>query len=278
MKNYFKITFLLTFISTAMLAQTISNNPFFEEWNTAFQTPPFSKIKNEHFLPALEEGIKQQRAELEQIINNPDSPTFQNTIAALEKSGKLLTKVTRVFFNLTSANTNDELQKTAEIITPQLTKLNNDIYLNEKLYQRIKTIYDQREKLNLNKEELRLLENYYTDFTRAGIGLSEDKKTRLREINEQLSSLQLKFGDNLRKETNALGLVIDKREDLIGLPEAVIKAAAELAEANGLKGKWAFNLQRPSWTPFLQYSRKRELREKLYNAYINRGNNNNEFD
>ncbi len=278
MKTYFKIIFLLTFISTAMLAQTISNNPFFEEWNTPFQTPPFSKIKNEHFLPALEEGIKQQRAELEQIINNSDSPTFQNTIAALEKSGKLLTKVNRVFFNLTSANTNDELQKVAEIITPQLTKLNNDIYLNENLYQRIKAIYDQRESLNLNKEELRLLENYYTDFTRAGIGLSEDKKTRLREINEQLSSLQLKFGDNLRKETNALGLVIDKQEDLIGLPEAVIKAAAELAEANGLKGKWAFNLQRPSWTPFLQYSQKRELREKLYNAYINRGNNNNEFD
>lgn len=266
MKTYFKIIFLLTFISTAMLAQTISNNPFFEEWNTPFQTPPFSKIKNEHFLPALEEGIKQQRAELEQIINNPASPTFQNTINALEKSGKLLTKVTRVFFNLTSANTNDELQKVAEIITPQLTKLNNDIYLNENLYQRIKAIYDQRESLNLNKEELRLLENYYTDFTRAGIGLSEDKKTRLREINEQLSSLQLKFGDNLRKETNVLGLVIDKQEDLIGLPEAVIKAAAELAEANGLKGKWAFNLQRPSWTPFLQYSQKRELREKLYKA------------
>lgn len=278
MKTYFKLIFLLTFISTAMLAQTISNNPFFEEWNTPFQTPPFSKIKNEHFLPALEEGIKQQRAELEQIINNPASPTFQNTINALEKSGKLLTKVSRVFFNLTSANTNDELQKVAEIITPQLTKLNNDIYLNENLYQRIKTIYDQRESLNLNKEELRLLENYYTDFTRAGIGLSEDKKTRLREINEQLSSLQLKFSDNLRKETNALGLVIDKQEDLIGLPEAVIKAAAELAEANGLKGKWAFNLQRPSWTPFLQYSQKRELREKLYKAYINRGNNNNEFD
>ncbi|MBI5661648.1 MULTISPECIES: M3 family metallopeptidase [Ignavibacterium] len=278
MKTYLNGIFLIIFTSTIMFAQTISNNPFFGEWNTPFQTPPFSKIKNEHFLPALEEGIKQQRAELEQIINNQDPPTFQNTIAALEKSGKLLTKVSRVFFNLTGANTNDELQKVAEIITPQLTKLNNDIFLNEKLYQRIKTIYDQREELNLNKEELRLLENYYIDFKRAGIGLGEDKKSRLREINEQLSSLQLKFSDNLRKETNSLGLVIDKQEDLIGLPEAVIKAAAELAETNGLKGKWAFNLQRPSWTPFLQYSQKRELREKLYKAYINRGNNNNEFD
>lgn len=278
MKKLFSTFFLTIFFLTNMLAQTISNNPFFEEWNTPFQTPPFSKIKNEHFLPALEEGIKQQRAELEQIINNSEPPTFQNTIAALEKSGKLLTKVTRVFFNLTGANTNDELQKVAEKITPELTKLNNDIYLNEKLYQRIKTIYDEKDKLNLFKEELRLLDNYYSDFTRAGIGLTEEKKARLREINQQLSSLQLKFGDNLRKETNALGLVIDKEEDLIGLPEAVIKAASELAEANGLKGKWAFNLQRPSWTPFLQYSQKRELREKLYKAYINRGNNNNEFD
>jgi peptidyl-dipeptidase Dcp len=278
MKKLFSTFFLTIFFLTNMLAQTISNNPFFEEWNTPFQTPPFSKIKNEHFLPALEEGIKQQRAELEQIINNSEPPTFQNTIAALEKSGKLLTKVTRVFFNLTGANTNDELQKVAEKITPELTKLNNDIYLNEKLYQRIKTIYDEKDKLNLSKEELRLLDNYYSDFTRAGIGLTEEKKARLREINQKLSSLQLKFGDNLRKETNALGLVIDKEEDLIGLPEAVIKAASELAEANGLKGKWAFNLQRPSWTPFLQYSQKRELREKLYKAYINRGNNNNEFD
>ncbi|WP_337873247.1 M3 family metallopeptidase [Ignavibacterium sp.] len=276
-KNFFTI-FLITSLIISMRAQTISNNPFFEEWNTPFQTPPFSKIKNEHFLPALEEGIKQQRAELELIINNSETPTFQNTIAALEKSGKLLTKVTRVFFNLTSANTNEELQKTAEKITPELTKLNNDIYLNEKLYKRIKTVYDEKEKLNLSKEELRLLDTYYSDFTRAGIGLSEDKKSRLREINQQLSSLQLKFGDNLRKETNALGLDIDKEEDLIGLPDAVIKAASELAEANGLKGKWAFNLQRPSWTPFLQYSQRRDLREKLYKAYINRGNNNNEFD
>lgn len=278
MKKLLFTLFLTIFYLTNMLAQNISNNPFFEEWNTPFQTPPFSKIKNEHFLPALEEGIKQQRAELDLIVNNPEPPTFHNTIAAFEKSGKLLSKVSRVFFNLTSANTNDEIQKVAEKITPELTKLNNDIYLNEKFYQRIKTIYDEKDKLTLSKEELRLLENYYSDFTRAGIGLSEEKKTRLREINQQLSSLQLKFGDNLRKETNALGLVIDKEEDLIGLPEAVIKSASELADANGLKGKWAFNLQRPSWTPFLQYSQKRELREKLYKAYINRGNNNNEFD
>lgn len=268
---------LLTFIglNSFMLAQS---NPFFEEWNTPFQTPPFSKIKNEHFLPAFEEGIKQQRQELEQILNNTEAPNFNNTIGALERSGKLLSKVSRVFFNLSSANSNEEIQKVAEKITPELSKLNNDIYLNEKLYQKIKVLYDKKDKLNLNTEEHKLLEEYYKDFTRAGVGLTEDKKNRLREINQQLSSLQLKFGENLRKETNAIALVIDKKEDLIGLPESVIKAAEELAKANGMTGKWAFNLQRPSWTPFLQYSQKRNLREIVYKAYINRGNNNNQFD
>lgn len=254
------------------------SNPFFEQWNTPFETPPFSKIKNEHFLPAFEEGIKQQRAELEQILNNTETPNFNNTIGALERSGKLLSKVSRVFFNLSSANSNEEIQKVAEKITPELSKLNNDIYLNEKLFEKIKIVYERKNSLNLNAEENKLLEEYYKDFTRAGIGLSEDKKNRLREINQQLSSLQLKFGENLRKETNAIALVIEKEEDLIGLPESVIKAASELAEASGLKGKWAFNLQRPSWTPFLQYSQKRNLREIVYKAYINRGNNDNEFD
>lgn len=254
------------------------SNPFFEEWDTPFQTPPFSKIKNEHFLPAFEEGIKQQRLELEAILNNTEQPSFNNTIGALERSGKLLSKVSRVFFNLSSANSNEVIQKVAEKITPELSKLSNDIYLNEKLYQKIKVLYDKKDNLSLTTEEQKLLEEYYKDFTRAGIGLSEDKKNRLREINQQLSSLQLKFGENLRKETNAIALVIDKEEDLVGLPESVIKSASTLAEANNLKGKWAFNLQRPSWTPFLQYSQKRNLREIVYKAYINRGNNNNEFD
>ncbi len=237
-----------------------------------------SKIKNEHFLPAFEEGIKQQRLELEQILNNSEEPNFNNTIAALEKSGKLLSKVSRVFFNLSSANSNDEIQKVAGKITPELSKLNNAIYLNEKLYEKIKIVYEKRDALKLTAEEYKLLEEYYKDFTRAGIGLNEEKKARLKEINQQLSSLQLKFGENLRKETNAIALVIENKDDLIGLPESVIKSASELAEANGMKGKWAFNLQRPSWTPFLQYSQKRNLREFVYKAYINRGNNNNEFD
>ena len=276
------ICFLVLFIgvlSFNMSAQTMNNdNPFFNEYTTPFQTPAFDQIRNEHFLPAFEEGIKLERAELDVIINNTDKPTFENTIAALEKCGKLLTKVSRVFFNLNGSNSNDEMQKVAEKITPELSKLNNDIYLNETLFKKIKSINDEKDKLNLTSEELKVLDNYFTDFVRNGIGLDADKKDRLRKINEELSLLSLKYGNNLRKETNALGLVIDNKDDLIGLPDAVIQGAGELAKLNGMEGKWAFNLQRTSFTPFLQYSEKRDLREKLYKAYINRGNNNNEYD
>ncbi len=275
----YSIILFIGLLSINLSSQTMNNdNPFFSEYKTPFQTPPFDQIKLEHYLPAFEEGIKIKRAELDAIINNPDQPTFENTIAAIEKSGELLTKVSRVFFNINGSNGNDETQKIAETITPGLSKLSNDIYLNEKLFQRIKSINDEKEKLNLSSEELKVLDNYYTDFVRNGIGLDEEKKSRLKQINEELSMLSLRFGDNLRKETNALGLVIDNKDDLVGLPDAVIQGAAELAKQNGLEGKWAFNLQRPSFTPFLQYSEKRDLREQLYNAYLMRGNNNNEYD
>jgi len=254
------------------------DNPFFSEYTTPFQTPPFDKIKNEHFLPAFEEGIKIKRAEVESVINNTDAPTFENTIEALEKSGKLLNKVSSVFFNLNGSKSNEALQKVAETITPELSKLNNDIYLNEKLFQRIKSINDEKDNLNLTAEQLVVLDNYYKDFVRNGVGLDAEKKNRLRKINEDISMLSLKFADNLRKETNAIGLVIDNKEDLAGLPDAVIQGAAALAKQNGFDGKWAFNLQRPSFIPFLQYSENRDLREKLYKAYLKRGNNNNEFD
>ncbi|HQF42230.1 MAG TPA: M3 family metallopeptidase [Ignavibacteriaceae bacterium] len=279
--KYF-ICSLILFIgimSADIQSQTANNdNPFFTEYTTPFQTPPFDKIKIEHYLPAFEEGIKIKRAEVEAIINNPDKPTFENTIAAIEKSGKLLRKVSSVFFNLSGSDGNDETQKIAETITPELSKLNNDIFLNEKLYQRVKAINDEKDNLNLTAEQLKVLDNYYSDFVRNGIGLDDVKKARLKEINQEISMLSLKFGDNLRKETNAIALVIDNKDDLIGLPDVAIQSASELAEHNGLKGKWAFNLQRTSFTPFLQYSEKRNLREKLYKAYLMRGNNNNEFD
>ena len=280
MKYSFYLLIILFFVvQSNMNAQTTpSDNPFFSEYSTPFQTPPFDKIKNEHYLPAFEEGIKVKRSELDVILNNSDKPTFTNTIEALEKSGRLLDKVSRVFFNISGSNSNDEIQKIAETITPELSKLNNDIYLNENLFARIKIINDEKEKLNLTPEQLKVLDNYYSDFKRNGIDLDAEKKDRLRKINDELSMSSLKFGDNLRKETNSLGLVIDNQEDLEGLPDAVIKNAAELAKQNGLEGKWAFNLQRPSFTPFLQYSEKRGLREKLYKAYLSRGNNNNGND
>ncbi len=275
----FSVVLSIGVMSANMQAQTMNNdNPFFKEYTTPFQTPPFDQIKDEHYLSAFEEGINVKRTELDAIINNQEKPTFKNTIEAIEKSGELLTKVSRVFFNVNGSNSNDNLQKVAETITPELSKLNNDIYLNEKLFQRIKSINDEKEKLNLTTEQLKVLDNYYTDFVRNGIGLHEEKKSRLRKINEELSMLSLKFGDNLRKETNAIGLFINNKDDLIGLPDAAIQGAAELANQNGLEGQWAFNLQRSSFTPFLQYSEKRELREKLYKAYLMRGNNNNEFD
>lgn len=258
--------------------EIIMDNPFFSEYTTPFQTPPFDKIKNEHFLPAFEEGIKIKRFEVESIINNTEAPTFENTIEALEKSGKLLNKVSSVFFNLNGSNSNEVLQKVAETITPELSKLNNDIYLNEKLFQKIKSINDQKNNLNLTQEQLVVLDNYYKDFVRNGVALDAEKKNRLRKINEDLSMLSLKFADNLRKETNAIGLLIENKEDLAGLPDAVVQGAAALAKQNGFDGKWAFNLQRPSFIPFLQYSDNRSLREKLYKAYLKRGNNNNEFD
>jgi len=254
------------------------NNPFFNEWKTPFQTPPFNEIKNEHFLPAIEEGIKREKAEIEIIINNNEKPTFKNTIEAIEKNGEFLERVTRVFGGLTGANTNDELQKIARITTPMLTKHRDDISLNEKLFERINSIYQEKDKLKLTPEQKNVLENYYTNFVRSGANLDAAGKSKLRKINEELSNLALKFSENLLKETNAIALVIDKQEDLAGLSEDVINAAAELAKAKKMESKWVFSLQKPSFIPFLQYSQKRELREKIFKAYINRGNNNNEFD
>ncbi len=267
---------------TATFAQqsekSTMENPFFKEWKTPFQTPPFNQIKPEHFLPAIEEGIKREKAEVDAIVNNPQEPTFKNTILPLEKKGEFLRRVNAVFGALNGANTNDELQKINRVTTPMLSKHRDDINLNEKLFERVKTLYNKRDNLKLSAEEKAVIENYYKGYVRNGADLSKENKDKLRKINEELSNLGLKFGENSLKETNAIALVIEKKEDLIGLPEDVIKAASELAKAKKMEGKWAFSLQKPSFQPFLQYSQKRELREKIFKAYINRGNNNNEFD
>jgi peptidyl-dipeptidase Dcp len=280
MKKYFYFLpiLLLSFIFNHK-AQTIkAENPFFNEWKTPFQTPPFSEIKHEHFLPAYEEGIKQQNIEFETIDNNQEKPTFENTVVAIEKSGQLLTKVNKVFSSLNGTDTDDEMQKIAEQSTTMLSKHIDDFYLNEKLFKRIKILYDERETLNLTTEQNRVLENYYIDFVRGGANLNEEEKEQLRKINDELSQLVLKFGDNVRKENNKFELILDNEKDLAGLPDASIQAAKEKAEVKGLNGKWLFTIDKPTLIPFLQFSEKRDLREKMYKAYMNRGNNNDELD
>lgn len=280
-----KKTFLYVLVAGIGLSSCNNNkseqktdNPFFAEYNTPHQTPPFELIKFEHFEPAFTEGIKQGREEIENIANNSEAPTFANTIEAMDKSGKLLSKVSNVFFNLSGSDTNDSIQALSKRLAPELTKYEADINLNEKLFQRIKSLYEQKEQLNLNVEENTLLEKTYKGFVRGGADLDAEKKTKLREIDEKLSLLTLEFGENLLAENNAFEMVIEDEKDLAGLPESVKAAAAETAKEKGQEGKWIFTLDKPSMIPFLQYAENRELRKKIYMGYVGRGNNNNEYD
>lgn len=255
-----------------------ADNPFLSDFDTPFQVPPFDKIKNEHYLPAFKEGMKQHKKEIAAVVDNSSPPTFENTIEALERSGALLTKVDSVFSVLRGVMTSDEMQNIAKEITPLLSGHEDDILLNEKLFKRVKTVYDKKDDLELSPEQAKLLNTYYKEFVRGGANLDTEKKNKLREINEKLSLLSLRFSENILKENNAFKLVIDKKEDLSGLTPVIIDGAAEAAEELGHEGKWVFTLHKPSMLPFLQYSDKRELREKIYKAYINRGNNDNELD
>lgn len=251
---------------------------FFTEFDTKFGVPPFDKISFNDFEPAFMKGIEEQASEIDEIVNNPEEPTFENTIAALDNSGKILGRVSRVFGGLKSAETNDDIQALAVKLSPILSDHSDNINLNEKLFERIKIVHDNAESMDLTAEQLRLLDVYYKRFVRSGIELDETAKTKLRGINKELSALTLKFGNNLLNETNDYKLVIDNEEDLAGLPEGVIAQAAETASANDMAGKWVFTLQKPSWLPFLQYSENRDLREKLYKAMYMRGDNDNSND
>jgi peptidyl-dipeptidase Dcp len=253
-------------------------NPLLTDYNTPFNVPPFDKIKVEHFEPAFEEGMRLQVEEIDAIISNSDAPTFENTILALEYSGRLLAKVSGTYYPLSSANTSPEMQALAQVIAPKLSGHRDNINLNPELFKRIKVVYETKGDFDLNPEQLKLLEKIYDDFVRGGANLPEDKQGRFREINEKLSKLTLQFGDNVLAETNNYKLVIDNEADLAGLPQWLIAAAADVAKNAGMEGKWVFTLHNPSWIPFLQYSEKRELREKLYKAYYERGNNADEND
>lgn len=276
-----KITYLICFAGIIMQSceQTKNtDNPFFSKYDTPFEVPPFDKIQNHHYLPAFREGMKQQEAEIEAIVNNAEAPDFANTIEAMEKSGQLLNKVSYVFFNLQQANTNDSLNAIAEEVTPEITAHGDAVYLNDKLFERIKTVYNNRDNAGLNTEQQMVLKKYYNNFVRGGANLSADDKEKLKKINNELAMLSLKFGDNQLKETNAYRLVIDNPKDLGGLPEGVIAAAAETAKEAGMEGKWVFTLHNPSIMPFLQYADNRDLREQIYKAYINRGSNDNAYN
>jgi peptidyl-dipeptidase Dcp len=253
-------------------------NPLLAEFQTPFGIPPFDKIKESHYMPAIKEGIKQQNAAIEGIIVESEAPSFENTIVALDNSGQLLNKVYAVFNNLVSAHTNDELQRLSKEIEPMLAAHNDEIRMNPKLFTRIKTVYEQRKNLGLNREQERLLEKWHKDFVRSGANLNQEQKKQLKDINQQLSVLSVQFAENVLKENNAFELVIDNKEDLAGLTENLITGAADAANKKGLQDKWLFTIHKPVLIPFLQYAQKRSLREKMFKAYINRGDNNNDLD
>lgn len=258
--------------------QEVETNPFLSEYDTPFGVPPFEQIKPEHYKPAFEQGMKEQIAEIEAIVNNPEAPTFENTIVALDQSGQLLNKVSYVFFGQTNANTNDSLQALSREMSPLLSKHGDDITMNAGLFARVKAVRESADTANLDKEQMKLLDETYKDFVRNGANLDAEKQEQLRKLNTEISSLQVQFGQNMLAETNAFRLVVDKKEDLAGLPANLIASAAETAKADSMEGKWVFTLHNPSIMPFLQYAENRELREKILMGYLNRGNNGNEND
>ena len=249
----------------------LKDNPFMQEWNTPYGVPPFEKIKIEHYLPAFKEGMRQQNEIIDNIVNNTEDPTFGNTIIPLEYSDELLNKVSAVFFNLLECCNSDEMEKLADTLMPLYTQHGDDIMLNDKLFQRVKKVYDNKDKENLNPEQLRLLEETYKGFVRGGANVPADKQARFREINTKLATLTQKFGSNVLKATNGYQLVVDNKEKLAGLTEQQIQNAAELAnEKPETKGKYAFTLDMPTLEPFLMNCQDRNLRKEIWTAYSTR--------
>ena len=269
---------IITSCTTTEQKMKTEENPFFSAYGTPFETAAFDRIKNEHFMPAFRQGIEVHDQEIAAIVADPAAPDFENTIVAFDRSGDLLVNVSNVFYNLTSANTNEELQAIAREVSPVLTNHYDNILLNARLFQRIKAVYEQRAGLDLTVEQSTLLDKIYKQFARGGANLPEDKQAQLREINKELSLLSLQFGDNLLAETNSFKLIIENPDDLAGLPQFVRDAAAAAAKEDSLDGKWLITMHSPSRIPFLQFSARRELREKVLKAYINRGDNNNQYD
>ena len=276
-----KLTGLVAaFLLTTMMNTTHAekgNNPLLQPFQTLHQTVPFSQLKNEHYLPAFEAAIAGAKSEIQSVIENPETPSFENTIEAMEASGKRLAIIRKVFFNLNSAETNDEIQQIAQQVAPMLSEFSNDISLNEALFERVKSVYEQRDRLSLFPEQQTLLENTYQGFVRNGANLDEAGKARYREITSELSKIGLQFQQNVLAETNAFALHLTDEADLSGLPGFVREAAALAAKQKDKDG-WVFTLQYPSYVPFMKYADKRGLREKMQRAFSSKGNQDNEFD
>lgn len=259
-------------------AAPAATNPFFEPSTLPYQLPPFDRITDADYLPAFEKGMAEQRAEFDAIANNPEPPSFDNTIVAAERSGQVLLRVSNVFFNLVGANTNPQMEKVQSTVAPLLAAHADAITLDPKLYARIKALHDQRDKLGLDAQQLRLLDRYHLDFVRAGARLDEKQKARLREINGELASLQTLFSQNLLKENNASAVVVDDRASLAGMSDAAIAAAAEAAKERKLEGKYVLALQNTSGQPALATLQDRALRERLQKASVGRASRGGEFD
>ncbi|MDR1985057.1 MAG: M3 family metallopeptidase [Prevotellaceae bacterium] len=277
-----KIIFMLSLglaLGSCNSKESVScENPFLCQYETPFGVPPFDKIKPSHFLPALDEGIKQQNVVIDSIINSTVTPDFENTIVAFEFSSELFYRVYLTFENLRACNATDSLDAISEDIVKKVSQHQNNIALNAELFGKIKQVYDRKNELNLNREQLMLLEKTYKSFVRSGANLSEEQKNRMRQINERLSLLELDFETKVRNETNAFQLVVDNIDDCAGVPQSLIDVAAETAEAHGFSGKYVFTLDRSCVFPFLQTVKNRDLREKIFKGYINRCDNNNNDD
>lgn len=259
-------------------AELSEANPFFAEFDTPFGVPPFDLIKAEHYMPAIQEGIKLEKAEVEAILTNTDAPTFENTIVAYTRTGGFLGKVRPVLSGLNSANTTPEIQAIIKELSPIMSAHNDEIRLDPRLFARIKSVYETKESLSLEADQLYLLENLYSGFVRNGAELEGKAKEELMQINSRLASLGVSFGQNLLGETNSYQLIIEDKKDLAGLPENIRLAGAEQAKRDSLDGKWVFTTARSSMYPFLTYSENRELRKQIYTAYTMRGDNDNERD
>lgn len=285
MRKVTLFTLLMTAVTTMLMAQLSpqeaaqikANNPLVKPWNTPYQTPPFNSIKTEDYKPAILFALDEAKKDVNQIISNPEKPSFENTIIALEKSGSLLNRILSVFFNLNEAHTSEAFQKIAEEITPELTKYSNDMNMNPELFARVKEVYDSRDDIPMTLEQRTLLDKTYKGFIKNGALLKGNDKDEYRKISEELSLLSLKYNRNNLAETNAYLLHITKKNDLKGLPQYAIDAAKETAKQRKMKG-WVFTLHYPSYIPFITYAENRELRKEIWMASNLKGNNNNEND